>query len=58
VAAAREEVVIELAGDVQLTAGRNELLLIHQNIVDGSLDRLRWGVDPAQAEALLPSAKK
>ena len=47
----REELVIEMTGEVELTAGRNELLLIHHNIVDGVLDRLRFGVSSSEADA-------
>ena len=36
-----EEVVTELSCDVDLPAGRHELLLIHRNIVDGKLDEVR-----------------
>jgi hypothetical protein len=52
----REELVIEMMGEVELTAGRNELLLIYHNIVDGVLDRLRFGVSIAEADAAKPTS--
>ena len=39
----REEVVVELRARVRLAAGRSDLLLIHHNIVDGQLRKLRIG---------------
>jgi hypothetical protein len=56
--AVREEVVIEMAGEAELASGRNELLLIHHNIVDGVLDRLRFGVSTAEADAAKPTSGK
>jgi hypothetical protein len=41
-----EEVVTELAGDVELPAGRQEVLLVHRHIVDGKLDAVGVGMDP------------
>jgi hypothetical protein len=37
----REEVVTQVSGAVELPPGEHELLLIHQNIVDGQVDRIR-----------------
>ena len=54
----REELVVEMTGEVELTAGRNELLLIHHNIVDGVMDRLRFGVNTAEADAAKPTSDK
>lgn len=45
----REKVVVELAGEVDLPAGRQELLLIHRNVVDGYLNRLRFAITFEQA---------
>ena len=57
-ATVREKVVIQLEGEVELAAGRNELLLIHHNIVDGVLDRLRFGVGASEADAAKPTSYK
>ena len=38
-----EEVVTELSGEIELPAGRQEILLIHHNIVDGKLDKVGIG---------------
>ena len=43
---AREEVVTELSGEIELPAGRQELLLIHRQIVDGKLTAIGVGMDP------------
>jgi len=43
---AEEEVVVRIGGEVELPAGRHELLLIPHNIVDGRLDKVYVGVDP------------
>ncbi len=40
---AREEVVLQLAGDVTLPAGRHELRCVPQNVVDGHLDKVTVG---------------
>ena len=47
---ASEEVAIRVSGEVDLPAGQHRLLLIHRNIVDGRLEKLHIGVEPA-AEA-------
>jgi hypothetical protein len=44
---AKEEVVLQLAGELELSAGRQELLLIHRNMVDGMLERVCFGTEPA-----------
>jgi len=38
-----EEVVTELSGEIELAAGRQEILLIHHNIVDGKLEKVVVG---------------
>jgi hypothetical protein len=38
-----EEVVTELAGEIDLPAGRQEILLIHRNVVDGKLEKVTVG---------------
>lgn len=43
-----EEVVVQLSGKIELPADRQELLLIHRNIVDGTLDKLYVGTKPEQ----------
>jgi hypothetical protein len=35
-----EEVVTELSGEIELSAGRQEILLIHKNMVDGKLEKI------------------
>jgi hypothetical protein len=35
-----EEVVTELSGEIDLPAGRQEILLIHRNMVDGKLEKI------------------
>ena len=35
-----EEVVTELSGEIDLPAGRQEVLLIHKNVVDGKLEKI------------------
>jgi hypothetical protein len=35
-----EEVVTELSGEIDLPAGRQEVLLIHKNMVDGKLEKI------------------
>jgi hypothetical protein len=35
-----EELVTELSGEIDLPAGRQEVLLIHRNIVDGKLEKI------------------
>jgi hypothetical protein len=48
----QEEVVLELAADLDLPAGEHHLLLVPRNIVDGRLERLRVGVTAEQADAV------
>lgn len=43
----REEVVVRLEGEVDLPAGRQEVLLIHRNMVDGVLSSVTFG-EPQQ----------
>jgi len=43
-----EEVVTELSGEVELAAGRQEVLLVHHNIVDGKLDAVAVGMPPPE----------
>ena len=38
-----EEVVTELTGEIDLPAGRQEILLIHRNVVDGKLEKVAVG---------------
>ena len=38
-----EEVVTELSGEIDLPAGRQEILLIHHNVVDGKLAKVAAG---------------
>ena len=38
-----EEVVTELSGEIKLSAGRQEILLIYYNIVDGKLEKVEVG---------------
>jgi hypothetical protein len=38
-----EEVVTELSGEIDLPAGRQEILLIHRNMVDGKLEKVAVG---------------
>ena len=38
-----EEVVTELTGEIDLPAGRQEILLIHRNVVDGKLEKVSVG---------------
>jgi hypothetical protein len=49
-----EEVVTELAGDVELPAGRQAMLLVHRNVVDGKLDAVGVGMDPPTPPATKP----
>ena len=53
-----EKVVVELAGKVNLPAGRQELMLIPHNIVDGYLNRVRVGISRRQADAIEEARKK
>lgn len=41
-----EEVVLQIAGEVDLPAGRHDIMLIHSNIVDGKLHKIYIGVEP------------
>ncbi len=43
---AMEEVVTELSGEVELPAGRQEIMLVEKNIVDGKLEMVGVGMDP------------
>lgn len=43
---AAEEVVTRLEGEVDLPAGRHELLLVHRHIVDGKLAMVGVGMEP------------
>jgi stress response protein YsnF len=52
VRAAEEEVATEISGEVELPAGRQELMLIHHHIVDGLIEGLGIGMAP------LPPAPK
>jgi hypothetical protein len=38
-----EEVVTELSGEIELPAGRQEILFIHRNVVDGKLEKVAVG---------------
>jgi hypothetical protein len=46
----REEVVLTISGEVDLPAGRNDLLLVPRNIVDGRMDKVGVGAEPTAAE--------
>ena len=54
----REEVVVELTARLALPAGRQELMLIPHNIVDGCLNRVRVGISRQQADAIEDARKK
>ena len=41
-----EEVVTEIRGEVPLAAGRQEIVLIHRNIIDGKVEAVGIGVEP------------
>jgi len=47
-----EEVVTSITGTVDLPPGKHELLLVHRNIVDGQIARVRVNLDPAAADAI------
>jgi hypothetical protein len=49
--AAPEEVVTRLEGEVELPAGRHELMLVHRNIVDGKLLLVGVGMEPVPPAA-------
>ena len=51
VESAEEEVVLQLAGDLDLPAGKHELMLIPENMVDGQFKWLDIGVTPEAAAA-------
>lgn len=51
-----EEVVTRLAGEIELPAGRHEILLVHRHIVDGQLAALGVGMEPQLPPP--PAAKK
>ena len=42
-----EKVVTELTGEVDLPAGVQSILLVHRNIIDGKLERIGVGMNPA-----------
>jgi len=44
---AEEDVAVEIAGEVDLPAGRQEIFLIHRNIVDGLIEGIGLGMPPA-----------
>lgn len=46
-----EEVVTDLAGEVDLPAGRQEILLVHRNLIDGKLDMVGVGMEPVAPPA-------
>jgi len=41
-----EEVVTQLSGTVSIRAGKHEVILVHQNVVDGQLDTITFGDSP------------
>lgn len=41
-----EEIVARLEGEIELPAGRHELLLVHRNMVDGKLTAVGFGMEP------------
>jgi hypothetical protein len=43
-----EEVVTEFSGDVELPAGRQEILLVHRHVVDGKLDAVGVGMSEVE----------
>jgi hypothetical protein len=47
VRAAEEEVAVEISGEVDLPAGRQEIFLVHGNIVDGLIEGIGIGMPPA-----------
>ena len=47
-----EEVVTSVKGTIPLPAGKHTLLLVHHNIVDGQIRRLRLGLSSAEADAI------
>ncbi len=51
-----EEVVTRLAGEVDLPAGRQEILLVYRNVVDGQLAAIGVGTEPQLPPP--PPAKK
>ena len=53
-----EEVVVELTCKLNLPAGRQELMLIPHNIVDGYLNRVRVGISRQQADTIEEARKK
>lgn len=40
---AEEECVQQIAGEIELPAGRQEILLVHRNIIDGRIDKVTVG---------------
>lgn len=47
----KEEVVTQLSGEIELGAGRQEILLVHRNMVDGKLEAVGVGMDvPAEGK--------
>lgn len=45
-----EEVVVRIAGEVELPGGRHHLLLIPRNMVDGRMDKVYLGVEPLDGD--------
>lgn len=44
---AEEEVAVEISGEADLPAGRQEVFLVHKNIVDGLIEGIGLGMPPA-----------
>ena len=42
--------MLTISGEVDLPAGRNDLLLVPRNIVDGRMDKVGVGAEPTAAE--------
>ena len=47
-----EEVVVEVSGAVPLSSGRHTILLVHRNITDGQLHRVRLEMEKTAADAV------
>ena len=52
-----EEVVVGVAGELDLPAGKHKLLLIQRNVVDGRLERVRLGLSAEAADDLQKKRK-
>ncbi|MBA4192255.1 MAG: hypothetical protein C0467_30160 [Planctomycetaceae bacterium] len=52
-----EEVVTRLSGEIELPAGRQEIMLIHRNIVDGQLTAVGVGMIPELPAPQVPKKK-